>query len=140
MENGVGEGCRLFAGKPRTAQFQFSGAAINQEGADCHGGLELEGLPVGGIEGQGDGVVLDAGLSLGTETGAFGDELYEFAGYGNLAFGLFGEGYADGVANTFGEQCSDAEGTLDASVLALASLGNAEVQGVVHVLLIHRFH
>ena len=38
----------------------------------------------------------------------------------------------------FSEQGSDAYSRLDAAVLTLASLCDAEVQGIVHILLVHR--
>ena len=43
----------------------------------------------------------------------------------------------DGVAAAFGEQGSDAHGTLDTSVFTLACLGHSEMQRVVHILFVH---
>ena len=91
-------------------------------------------------DGQGDAVIVDGGFGLGTETGAERDEVHELTGDGDFAFGLFGERNADGVTNALGKQGADAYGTLDTTVLAFTSFCDAEVQGVVHVLLVHRFH
>ena len=47
--------------------------------------------------------------------------------------GVLGEGNPDGVADAVGEQGADADGALDAAVLAVAGLGDAEVDRVVPV-------
>ena len=87
---------------------------------------------------EGDGVVVDTGLGLVAQAGALRDEVYELAGNGDFALWLFAERDADGVTNAFSEQGSDAYSRLDAAVLTLASLCDAEVQGIVHILLVHR--
>lgn len=60
---------------------------------------------------------------------ACGDMADELACDGYLGFGLFAEAHAYGVADAVGEECADAQCALDASVLALSGLGDAEVQG-----------
>ena len=150
----------MFTGEPRTTvNLQFRGLAVDKQGSHCHCGFELEGLPIifaaelrstgrtlGGWlrlsrnrrDGEGDGIVLDAGFGFGTKAGALGDEVHQFAGYGNLALGLFGQRHADGVANAFGKQGANAHCRLDASVFTLASLCDTQMQRVVHVLSVHR--
>ena len=46
---------------------------------------------------------------------------------------VLGEGDADGVAQAVGEERADADGALDAAVLAVAGLGDAEVERVIPV-------
>ena len=59
---------------------------------------------------------------------------------GYLCLGFLRERHSDGVSNTVGKQCSNTHGTLDTSVLTLASLGHSEVEGIMHVLLVHFAH
>ena len=56
-----------------------------------------------------------------------GDVVDEFACHGHFAFRLFAEANADGVADAFGKECSDADSRFDAAVLAVACFGNAKV-------------
>ena len=68
---------------------------------------------------------------------ALGNEFHQFFRNWDFALGLLGEGDADGVANALGEQGTNADGGLDATVLALTCLGDTEVQGIVHVFTVH---
>ena len=70
--------------------------------------------------------------------GAFRDIIHQFAGHGDFRFGRLAQGDADGVAQSVGQQGADAHGGLDASVLAVARFGHAQVQGEVHPLALHR--
>ena len=110
---------------------------VDQQGSHGHGGFELERLPVRSVDGEGDGIVLDAGLGLGTQSSTLFNHVDQLTGYGNLALRLFGERHADGVANTLRQQGADTYGTLDAPVFALASLCDTQMQGIVHILLVH---
>jgi hypothetical protein len=67
----------------------------------------------------------------------FGDE-----GLGDRDFvdAVFGEGDADGVAESVEEETADADGAFDAAVFAVARFGDAEVERVVHVFLRHALH
>ena len=65
------------------------------------------------------------------------DILYEMFSHRNFCLRLLAQAHAYGVANAVGEQCSNAHGTLYASVLALTGFGHAEVEGIVHVGLVH---
>ena len=104
---------------------QLRGLAVDKQGTDSHGSFQLERLPVGGVEGQRDGVVVDAGLGLLAQLHTLGDEVYQLAGNRNLAFGLFAERHADGVADALGQQGTNAHGRLDAAVFSLAGLCDA---------------
>ena len=55
----------------------------------------------------------------------------------NLAFRLLAEANANGVANAVYEQSADADGTLQAAVLAFASFCHAQVQRIVHAFFLH---
>ena len=57
-----------------------------------------------------------------------------------LGLRLFAQRHTNGVANAVGQQRAYAHGTFYAAVFALASLGHAQVQGVVHIGLIHLAH
>lgn len=57
----------------------------------------------------------------------------ERLGHGDLVDGVFGEGDADGVADTVGEEGADADGGFDASVLAIACFGDSEVDGIIPI-------
>ena len=142
LENGVCEGCevfRFFKDLSGIGDFEdkLGGLAVDEQGAYGHGSLQLQVVPRVSIEAERDGVVVDAGLSLSTQPSALGDELHQSAGHGNLTFRFLRERHADGVADALSEQGTDAHGRLDASVLALAGFGHAEVERVVHVLLVH---
>ena len=58
-------------------------------------------------------------------------------GHRDLALGLFTERYAQGVADTVGQESTDAGSALYASIFALTGFGDAEVQGIVHPLGLH---
>ena len=47
--------------------------------------------------------------------------------------GIFGQGYADRVAESIAQQGADADGGFDAAILAFAGLGDAEVNRIVPV-------
>ena len=66
--------------------------------------------------------------------------VYQLAGHRYLGLGSLAQRYADGVAQSVGQQGTDAQGRLDASVLAIACLGHAQVQGEVHAFLFHDSH
>ena len=68
---------------------------------------------------------------------ALGDIVDKVACHRYFSLRLLAKTNAYGVADAVGEQCSDAYGTLDASVLALASLSHAEVERIVHVIAVH---
>ena len=70
-------------------------------------------------------------------SGTLRDIVDEVACDGYLRLRLLAQTHADGVADAVGKQCADAHRTLDASVFALASLGHAEVERIVHVSLVH---
>ena len=70
-------------------------------------------------------------------SGTLRDIVDEVARNGYLRFRLLAQTHADGVADAVGKQCADAHRTLDASVLAFACLGDAEVERVVHVGVVH---
>ena len=110
---------------------------VDEQGSDGHRGLKLQCLPIGGIKRQGDGIIADRSLSLGTQGGTFLDHIHQLTGYGNLTLWLFRERYTDGVANAFSEQGTDTHSTLDTTVLAFASLCDTKMQGIVHLLLVH---
>ena len=63
--------------------------------------------------------------------------LGEGPGDGDLVDAVLGKGDADGVAKAVHEERADADGGLDAAVLAIAGLGDAEVERVVHAFLVH---
>ena len=68
---------------------------------------------------------------------ALGDVVDKVACHRYLSLRLLAQTHADGVADAVGKQSSDAYGTLDASVLALASLSHAEVERIVHIVAVH---
>ena len=67
-------------------------------------------------------------------------QLHQLARHGYLAFRLFREAHADGVANALGKQRPYAQGRLYPAVLALACLCHPEVQRIVHALGVHGLH
>ena len=77
--------------------------------------------------------LLDAPLLLG----GFVADVPEAGARLHLEVRSLGEGDADGVAEAVEEQGADADGGLHASVLALASLGHAQVKRVVPAELVH---
>ena len=81
--------------------------------------------------------VLRLGAWHESVSGTLRDIVDEVARNGYLRFRLLAQTHADSVADTVGKQCADAHRTLDASVLAFASLGDAEVERIVHVRLVH---
>lgn len=60
-------------------------------------------------------------------------EINECLGDWNFVDGVFGEGDADGIADAVGEEGADADDGFDAAVFAIASFGDAEVDGVVPI-------
>ena len=113
---------------------------IDKQGTHRHSSLELQRFPVGGVEGQRDSIVLDAGLGLLAQLSALGNQVHQFAGHGNLALWLLGERDADGIANALRQQCTDTHSRLDAAVFAFTSLSDAQMQRIVHVFQVHRLH
>ncbi len=91
-------------------------------------------------DGQRQGVVGNARFGLSAQLGACLDGVNQLAGNGNFGLGLFRQRHADGIADALGEQGSDAHGALDAPVFALAGLGNAQMERIVHVFAVHGFH
>src|SRR5262249_59582145 len=59
------------------------------------------------------------------------DALRDRAGYRDLLHGILGERHANRVAEAVGQERSDADRALDAAVLAVARLGDADVERVV---------
>ena len=113
------------------------GALVDEQCSHCHGGFQAQRLPVGVGNGEGDSVVGDGVVSLPPQHGTFLDTLHEHLRNRYLALGLFGERHADGIADAFGEQGSYPHCTLYASVFALASLGDSQVERIVHILGVH---
>ena len=56
----------------------------------------------------------------------------------NLPLGSLGKRNADRVSDAVAEQCSDADGRLDATLAVVARLGNAQMQRIAHSLATHR--
>ena len=73
-------------------------------------------------------------------TSSAGDILHQFLRHRHLEFGVFAERHANGVAYALGKQCANAYSAFYAAILAIAGLGNAQVQREVHILGIHRLH
>ena len=71
---------------------------------------------------------------------ASGDIVHQMARHGNLGFGLLAQRHTDGVSYAIGKQGTNAHSTLDAPVFTLASFGNAQMQRIVHPLLVHGGH
>ena len=59
------------------------------------------------------------------------------AGHRNLGLGILRERDSHGVANAVGKQRANAHAALDAAILTLTGLGDAEVDGIMHVLFLH---
>ena len=78
---------------------------------------------------------LDGVVSL-----ALSDIIHEFTRHGDFEFWILAERDAYGVAESLGHERADADGALDASILAEASLGDAQMQGEVHILAVHGDH
>ena len=97
---------------------------IDEERTHGHRSLQLKCLPVWGIEGEGDGIVLDTRLCFLTQLTALRNHIHEFAGNGDLTFWFLAQRHADGVANTLCQQGTNAHSRLDASVLTFACLGD----------------
>ena len=53
--------------------------------------------------------------------------------HGNFVHAVFRERNADGVADAVGQQRADADGALDAAILAVAGFGDAEVNRVIPI-------
>ena len=68
------------------------------------------------------------------------DIFHQMSGHGDFGFRFLAQRHTDGVADAIGQQCADAHGTLYPAVLALAGLGHAQVQRIVHALALHRGH
>ena len=110
---------------------------VDEDGTHSHGNLQLEFFQRGGLQAQSYGIVLDARLCLLADTVAFGNHVHKLTSHGDFLLGSLGKAHTDGVADALGKQGADAHGTLDASVLALACLGNTKVQGEGHALPVH---
>ena len=61
----------------------------------------------------------------------------QLAGHWNLGFGCFAQGDADRIAQAIGQQGTDAQRTLDASIFTITSLCHAQVKREVHPLTLH---
>ena len=94
-------------------------------------------LPVLAEDCECDGIILNGFFCLFTQKRTFRNQVHEFACHGYFTFWFFAQRYADGVANALCQQCSDSYGTFDTAILSFASFRHTEVQGVVHVLLVH---
>ena len=82
---------------------KLMGLLVDEESTHGHCCLQLESLIVRGIDGEGDGIVLNTGLSLFAQPGALRNQFDKLAGNGNLALGLLAETDAYSVADTLGE-------------------------------------
>ena len=124
MEDGVGKFDKTGLFVKLIANNQFFSFAVNKQWPDGHSGFELQCFPILTKDGKCDGVILDTGLCLCTKSSTLFYQIHQLSCHGNLGLRLLGKGDADGVADTLGEQCADAQCTLDAPVLTLASLGD----------------
>ena len=91
---------------------------------------------------DGGGQVVERAATAGTRDelrlrGAQARGLQQGVGHRNLVLGRFAEADADGVADAVDEQGTDAHGTLQAAVLALAGFRDAEVEGEGHAFGLH---
>ena len=96
--------------------------------------LSLSVTMLGGAAGEDEGIeaerrLLRRELVLGVLAG----ERDQRARDGDFVDAVLGERDADGVADAVGQQRADADGALDAAVLAVAGLGDAEVERVIPV-------
>ena len=137
LQDSVSQHHSLLLSQERRRDNQFCCLAVDEQGPNGHCCLELQLLHVRSIQLKTDGVVADGGLRFAAQARTLRDEVYQLSGNRNLTFRLLGERHANRIADTFREQCSDAHSTLDASVLALASLSHTEMQRVVHVFAVH---
>ena len=94
-----------------TSEDGLAGAAVEDEGIEAEGRLLGREFVLGVLAGEAD----------------------EGAGDGDFVDAVLGERDADGVADAVGEERADADGALDAAVLAVAGLGDAEVERVIPV-------
>ena len=117
---------------------ELVGLLVYQQGAHSHSSLQLQRLPVLLMHIERDSVILNTSLSLFTQGSALSDGIHEFAGYGDLALRLLTQRDAHGITNALRQQGANAHSTLDTSILALTGFSDAEVQRIVHILLIHR--
>ena len=111
-----------------------------EHGYDDHGHAVATHRPHG-VGGPAAGVfVVEAGCRCsgnGRVAGTAHHVFRQFVGHGHFRLGRFAQAHAQRVAYAVGQQCPDAGGTLDASVLALAGLGHAQVEGEVHAFAFH---
>ena len=68
---------------------------------------------------------------------ACADGLEDVVGHGDFLDGVFGEGDEDGVADAVDEECADAGSAFVACLEGVASLGDSEVDGIVHAEFLH---
>ena len=135
LQDAIGQAGLLLA---LVGDYQVGSQSVYQGCSCCHGSLQHQVLILLLVQRECHHTVLD-GCRL-PQLGTFIHEAHQFACYGNLAFGFFRERHSDGITQSLGEQGTYAHGTSHASVLSLASLGDSQVQGEVHVLAVHRFH
>ena len=138
MQDAVGKFHEFSLVETRIVDHKLMGLLVYQQRTDGHSGLQLQRLPIGLMHIERDSVVLDTCLGLFTQGSALCDGIDEFAGHRDLALRLLAQRYAHGVADTFRQQGTDTDSTLDAPVLALTGFSDAEVQRIVHILLVHR--
>ena len=135
FDDEVGEDDRRAATRLCSMAWKVSSVAptrVEMRGAADGAFVERERL--GGAAREDEGIeterrLLRRELVLGVLAG----ERDERARDGNFVHAVLGERDADGVADAVGQQRADADGALDAAVLAVARLGHAEVQRVIPV-------
>ena len=140
LQDGIGKFHELSLIKARIMDDELVGFLVDEKSTDSHRSLQLKCLHVRGIERKGDGIILDTGLSLSPERCTFRNHIHEFTGHGDLTLGLLTQGYAHGVADPLRQQGTDTHSRLDTPVLTLTGFSNAEVQRIVHTLLVHRLN
>jgi len=73
------------------------------------------------------------GRSVGGRQGQRLDLRQKIGADGNFTGGIFREGNSNGVAQAVAQKGADANGALDAPILAFAGFGHAEVDGIIPV-------
>ena len=71
------------------------------------------------------------------DSGANG--LEDVVGDRDFCHGVFGEGDSNGVADAVDQQSADTGSALEAALVAIAGLGNAKMDGIVHSQRLHLF-
>jgi len=111
-----------------------------ERGADAGGerraadGIFAERDLLRGAPGEDEGIEAERRL-LGREfvLGVLPGEADQCARDGDFVDAVLGERDADGIADAVGQERADADGALDPAILAIASLGDAEVERVIPI-------